>query len=436
MLSRKRHTVVHESGELAGVLDWVDTRFGPITELAAIPLGPPEPRWWVYSIALARSPVGSWSSPYHIGAAGASIDPDEALQRALGEAVERYSAFDSAHSVTPIQECLTFPRDRLPLCAPFEQSNSGLEEEGSDPFGLAAVRKLSDDSEVLLPFSLVHLSLPPPVRKARIVLPMSTGLAFSTVWDTAIWRGICEVAERDALMLAWWLRRSVPEIDTGTEIPESVRARTTRLRAVSLTPRLFDMTTDGILAPAVLCVLTSSDYPYATVGAGCHEDPDRACAKALDEAVSIRVSLRWDKWEREIPSTSTFDWVERLEHHMLLYAGWEGSPALDFLLRGRNQTVPYAAFAARYRACPPRTRRELVEFARNLESEGLTVCWADVTAPEARRFGTTVKVVIPEMLPMSDAHSTRYLATPRLLDLANLDVPDQACFNPYPHPFA
>ena len=74
--------------------------------------------------------------------------------------------------------------------------------------------------------------------------------------------------------------------------------------------------------------------------------------------------------------------------------------------------------------------------ALELEGLGLTVLWHDVTAPELVGIGHVVKVVVPQMVPLSIRHDVRWLGTGALLAAAGLEKPRAADFNPIPHPLA
>lgn len=60
--------------------------------------------------------------------------------------------------------------------------------------------------------------------------------------------------------------------------------------------------------------------------------------------------------------------------------------------------------------------------------------WTDVTVPEAAELGRVVKVIVPEMPPLSSDHRARWLGTPRLLRLA--EALGCSELKPLPHPFA
>jgi hypothetical protein len=170
--------------------------------------------------------------------------------------------------------------------------------------------------------------------------------------------------------------------------------------------------------------------PYTAAGANCTGDPGDACAGAIDEAMLTRLSyVRFPRAE-PVPSFEKFDWVQTLDHHIDLYAEWPEPPSLEFLQAGGE--ISFDDFAGRPWWNPPRTMADLAEIGRKLESRGLTPVWADLTLDEARPLGFATKVSVPEMVPMSASHGTRWLGTPRLRAFASGDPPE---FNPYPHPF-
>jgi ribosomal protein S12 methylthiotransferase accessory factor len=156
----------------------------------------------------------------------------------------------------------------------------------------------------------------------------------------------------------------------------------------------------------------------------------------LDEAVSLRVVLQNPSFQRDLPSLEQFEWVQRLEHHALLYADKRSTSILDFLLEQNNASTSFEEFARQRWWHAPKDIDSLVQLANRLQSQGLTVLWTEVTAPEALNFGWVVKVIVPEMLPLSPAQNVRWLGTPRLLKMAGVAEASISAFNPFPHPFA
>jgi ribosomal protein S12 methylthiotransferase accessory factor len=424
----------HDPGPLRDVWRWVDRRFGIIRSISSVCLVPPEPRWWVYGCELARAPIGTWHSLQDFSAAGCSIDPDQALRSALGEAVERYCGLaeldDLRVQIAPLENELN---RKLPLCAADEPCPKPFRRRSRHTrLTTYPMRRLSGRGDVMVPAGWISLGFVPAADEPTITLPISTGLAFHHDLRIAIWRGLCEAAERDAVMLMWWTHRPAREVRPDSTMPNGLAERFERLHAARLDVRLFDVTTD-FRVPTIFCIVRSERYPYCVVGAACHDEPALACAKAMDEAVSIRVALRAERWAADVPSFANFDWVQRLEHHMLLYAGWRDSPALDFLVNGRGATCSFREFSAQDWRTLPADMTGLARLGAELEAQDLDVLWTDLTTPEAADFGVTVKVFVPQMMPLSIDHRVRWLGTPRLRQAA---ARTGQSLNPFPHPFA
>lgn len=425
----------HDPGLLRDMLSWADTRFGPLYSFSGIELSAPHPRWWVYSGQLARYPAGNWFGGYPAGAAGVSIDPDHALQSALGEAAERYSALNIDLSERAFRQAVGDDplASRYPSCAADEHCPPSLRQlSPHDVIEYLPVHQAWDGCPASLPRALVDLAYTPATGEPLVALAISTGLAFHTELAVALWKGLAEVIERDAMMIMWWTRSSPPELDLAAALPDALRERVRRLARVGIRPRLFEITTD-LRFPTAFCVLESPRHPAVTVGASTSQDLEAALCKAIDEAVGVRLTT---PQPIELPSLERFDWVTQLDHHVSLYADPRMRHALEFLL-GPRPVRPFAALADQDFWTAPADIFAFAALAQRLHDRGLTVLWADVTAPEVADFGRTIKVVVPEAVPLSQAHAARWLACPRLLAAARLATSaSAAAFNPYPHPFA
>lgn len=96
----------------AGALDLFDSRFGPFLDLACHRLSFAGARWWLFSSAHARHPLGSILPRIPATSAGVARDRGIALRRALGESLERYASLNPAvetHGPIPLDECAVWP---------------------------------------------------------------------------------------------------------------------------------------------------------------------------------------------------------------------------------------------------------------------------------------------------------------------------------------
>jgi ribosomal protein S12 methylthiotransferase accessory factor len=318
----------------------------------------------------------------------------------------------------------------LPICAVDEFCQDSLKGKvrGDELISIYRVERLHDCADVAVPAPTVVLNFWPPEPEPILTVPISTGLAFAETRESALWRGLCEVAERDALMRTWWLRRQVPEIitDSSANFPLELSIRLRLLSDRGFETRLFSIT-DDFCVPGVFCVLLSPSYPFLSCGAAVRTNPAEACSKAIDEAVSLRAIAPGWRTQGRKEARSPSD-VRGLEDHSLYYASGNHWEAFDFLLSTANR-LTFTEFCEQEWWDEPSAMSDMRTLATRLHNMGLSVLWKVITADEFVSFGEVVKVIVPEMVPLSPDHNVSFLATPRLLRFSKI-------FNPYPHPFA
>lgn len=276
----------------------------------------------------------------------------------------------------------------------------------------------------------------------------SNGCALGANLEEAILHGIFEVAERDAFLSTWYARLPVPRVDPMTSADPMTRVlvdwiqRTTGSRL-----DVFDITMpEGV--PAVWLMLVDDEVrpgrPRAFCGAGAHLDPERALWSALVELASVAEATREMVAEDTTAPglVADSDLVRTMEDHLLAAADPDAWPRFAFLYERDEIRSMAEAFppAARYRPAA-----DLLDDLRHVTGryldEGLDVVVVDQTAREQEAVGlTSVKVLIPGLLPMTFGHRNRRVDLPRLRELpvrlghrAEPLAPEE--INPYPHPF-
>jgi ribosomal protein S12 methylthiotransferase accessory factor len=416
----------------------VDDKFGPLFRFRVQKLQRPKPEWWFATASVARYPIASWSTEFAAAAGGASLDRREAIARCLGEGAERYAALNSLTTLeTRVRASVDSLLDRFPKCHSDEASwNSFKSIDPAEHITQTPVKHLGTDAVVWVPAGHVHLGFVPSEPEPPVTLPISTGLAFSPGLPQAIWRGLCEVAERDAIMLSWLSNR--PKAALAADAVDDARTsevgyRLEALRAVAIMPKLFDISID-FRAPVVLCILQSETFPFLSAGASCHEDPARACCKAIDEAVAVRLAIPHTR--SKVRHTEDFSAIDTLDAHAVLYAHWPDSPAVKNFGLNAMEHRPLGDFLASSFAPAPNSLAELRDVAERMSGEGLTVLWADLTVPDLSGLGHVVRVLVPEFMPLSQRYDAKWLATPRLHHFLRGIGASLADINIYPHPFA
>ena len=376
-------------------------------------------------------------------AGSSATDVDSALAAALGEAAERYSAAfvpesrlvrGSAHrlgrtAVRPERFALCHERQYAQAGFPLVPLRSDTELAWVD--GIA----LPDGEPVLLPAQLVYLEV--PAGDPHVAVPTSSGLACGRTFDDAVLAGLLELAERDAFVLVWSNRLSLPLLDWRADA-----------ELVALAERYFAPAGLDYTAVDCSCFL---DVPVALgvvhgptgelgalgVGAAAASTSGEAWWKALGEAFAVRRWARDSGFEHALDEPFSEWEIQSFEQHVLWWADPDRADRAAFLdASGERRPVdgiqPLEGDDAWSR---------IDAICRRLERRGLSAYAVDVTTPDIREAGLWVaRAVVPELCPLDVVHGIRYLGGRRLYDApveAGLrDRPlDPSDLNPDPHPF-
>jgi ribosomal protein S12 methylthiotransferase accessory factor len=440
----RKTTISNNDGCPNGV---VDARTGIINSILEHSEIPGEPRFFHYTAHLAHLnrilPVKNFPEI----AGGASIDRYEAKMRAIGEAIERYAGslyFDDEiiyNTYNELSDKALNP-DFFPTCSDQEYANpkNFLSKPRKDAsLGWVSAFSYTKGKEVVIPASYVYLTYMPKVGEELITMPISTGLAAGqNLYDSTL-AGLCEVIERDAMMIMWLNQLSVSMIDIDTIDNNDIIERIKRIENVGIRPYLFDMTTDiGIPSVFVILVSETGVRPIITVAAAAHPNPIKACTKALDEGIATRryCIVRLMK-ETEKPKFNDLSRIRTLEHHLLLYAYPEMATAFEFLFQS-DRTIMLKDMPK----IEGTSESILKGILHRLLKLNLEVLICDLTREDIKQSGfSVVKVIIPKMQPLSIDHNIRYLGVQRLYELPRrlgyTDEPTkEESLNPFPHPFA
>lgn len=433
---------------LATSLDRLSTLASPHTGLVRhvyeVLRAPDDARLFRVGADTAEGPelVGVELEALRRGTGGFDADRDAAVAAAIAEAAERYSAcllpeHDAVlatarrlgeEAVAPERFALFHPRQhtrRFPF-RPFTRDT---------PVRWIRARALGGGAEVWLPAQLVYLGWPKRDEPA-IGYATSNGLACGATRVEATVAALLELLERDAFMIAWNGRLTLPLLDWKEHAGLSATAARLfdppRLRYAAVDLSAFwDV-------PTVLGVVHGTDVGAFGIGAGAAPTVEGAWRKALAEAFAVRTWARTCALENP-GRTFAADYSDVLTFadHVALYASHEQAAKAAFLdassdRRRVSDVMPL----------PARTPRHVLDaLVRRLAAQQLTAYAVDVTAPDVREAGlSVVKVVVPELCQLDVAHRARYLGGTRLYEAAwqaGLRAAPLAFedLNPEPHPF-
>lgn len=290
---------------------------------------------------------------------------------------------------------------------------------------------LKDGRPVWIPAVMVYLHLEPRSPAERFWLPISTGCAAHVTIEQALLGAICEVVERDAISMVWYQQLPLPRLELDI-VPPDLEKFLQRVQRSDVQQFFFDATTDmGV--PTIYSVQLSPQNPKLAAMVMCATDldPVRCVAKVMRESASSRLAMQ-----------SGRNHAEHLDDFIHLVDGalYMGQPerlhAYDFLLQ--NPAVrPLSAIPNLETGDHT---RDLTALVNRLHANGLDIYAVDLTTDEAIQAGLRiVRVVIPQLMPLSFAYRARYLAHPRLYEAPaamGYPVKQEDDINPWPQPFA
>jgi ribosomal protein S12 methylthiotransferase accessory factor len=390
--------------------------------------------------------TGAHPEPLESGTGGWSGREHEARAAAIGEAAERYSGsalpesgfvLASAAELGPV----AVDPERFALFSPRQHARPGF------PFvpfrrdtRVRWVRgfSLPGGEETLLPVQLVYLTWGGAAGEDAIGYSTSSGLACGPTLEEAVLGGLLELVERDAFVLAWTNRLSLPLLD-WTGDPELTTFETRYLARAGARHAVVDLS--GFLGvPTALAVAEGDGLgePAVAVGAGSAATIAEAVKKALAEAYAVR---SWGRMLLASDADRTYaadgSDVVSFADHIRLYASGDRAEAARFLTAS-EQTRAIADAPDLPGVTPLEQIREL---AARLGRAGVSAYAVDVTSPDVAAAGLSVaKVVAPELCPLDVRHDTRFLGGRRLyraafeLGLAAAPLAWDGV-NPDPHPF-
>ena len=271
----------------------------------------------------------------------------------------------------------------------------------------------------------------------RFTQECSNGCASGSSLAEAVYYGLMELLERDSILLAWYSRADLPEVDPTTSTRADVHHTLDRLAMYGYRTRFFDARM-VFPVPAVIAVAERIEGgPGAfCFGSGANLAPEAAIASALSEVAALTPTLAESTRREEgrlRAMVEDFGQVRELNDHWRLYGLPEMAPHLDFLLKPRsaNKTVGALADGLDASASSANLLDGLQWTVNQLASTGLDVLVIDQTLPEQRALGLhTAAVIVPGLMPIDFGwHRQRALTMPRMHAVA------AAGLNLVPHPF-
>jgi ribosomal protein S12 methylthiotransferase accessory factor len=363
----------------------------------------------------------------------------------IGEAIERYSAafvpgdrlvVGSARrlpgAVDPARFALFHETQLADPAFPFRHFRPDTVLSWVDGFALPTGRP------AYLPAQLVFLtggrlaSTEEPIAYAT-----SSGLACGAMLEEALLAALLEQIERDAVMLAWYGRLSLPLLDWSGD-PQLARIDARYFAPAGLRYSAVDLSAFfGI--PTVLGVVHGSQDTLGALGVGAATAPTIAVAwrKAVAEAFTVQRWVRDHALEQPDDAERPAIEIESFAGHTLFYARPDRAARAAFLddspdRRDTRDVAPLDGGDA---------LDQIAAVCDRLAQRGVSAYAVDVTSPDVRNAGLhVVRVIAPELCQLDVVERARFLGGSRLYQAAYeaglVSSPlTLADLNSDPHPF-
>ncbi|AUX45821.1 hypothetical protein SOCE26_073170 [Sorangium cellulosum] len=361
---------------------------------------------------------------------GKGVTAVEALIRAVGEAVERYSSglFNKEELLrAPVAEMKGdfIAPERLCFYEEAQYSRPGFPYAPLDPatpIEWALGYWLDTGSPVHVPALPVYYSYCAP-PEAYFCQVTSNGLAAGATLEDASMGAALELIERDAFMISWLARRPgrriLPDDALDPEVQEIARQLEERGARIEL--YLLEA---GIAVPTVMCVGYGDGkrWPGAVVSLAAHLSPRTAIKKAILEQGQICGYVFRLMTGEEVAIPERPEDVRTLEDHAVYYIPPSRAGAFTFLRAGATVTASQLEEPEEV---------SLSELTRRVQAAGLRVAIVDVTSPDLAATPFRVaRALGPDFQQIHFGQHAAQLANPRLRSMAPHGI------NPDPHPMA
>lgn len=377
-----------------------------------------------------------------VDGAGSGIEYDNVRLKAIAEGLERYSccAYDEKQFIWATAEELgsrALDLDAIPRCSKKELAHPKCPIVAPDkkaPLRWVQGISLLDGHTIWLPAIMTYMHISYMSEGERICFPISTGCAAHRSFEQALLGAICEVVERDALSLVWLQKMQLPRIELDSLPPQlQIFIEQNNLRLNVIEHMFFDATTD-IGIPTIYSVQISPHNAKLAAHVMCATglDPIDCITKIIAESSASRATLQMQTQENAKPLDDFIDVLDGA-----LYMGrHENLAAFNFLVHSpykrRLSEIPMMATND--------PKKDLLQAVKQLSGCAMNIFAVDLSTDEALRVDMrVVRVIIPELMPLSFSYRARFLAHPRLYEAPeNMGYPvnSEDEVNQWPQPFA
>lgn len=422
---------------LAKAARFVDRNKNFIVNITKSPLYNDEPKIFAYT--------GRYQGKYKQNtdiACGFSFDKKVALMRVLGEGLERYCLEHHKPNVSFMGTVQDVKADYLDPSSFNAFSDNQLTKSEFKKFRIANKSifrwtkgfSLKRKKNFLIPTQLVSFNYVPMKNEPTILSPISTGTAIGSSLDDAIYRGICEIIERDSFIISYLNKLSSPHIDLQSIKDTRIQRILSKLMRYKLEVIVLDITTDiKIPAFAALILDKTRQGPSVTIGLKAGFDIKETIIGSIEESLMTRSWAR-DKFIYLSPDYKQEKIIQSLESRARFWFSVNMIKKLDFWLKNKNIK---------------RFTNDELNFSENkldraitlIEKNNMEIIYVDITNKAIKKNGFwAIRTIIPQLRPLYLDEQYPYFGGRRLYEVPVKmkffkRIKRESQLNKIPHPF-
>jgi thiazole/oxazole-forming peptide maturase SagD family component len=361
-------------------------------------------------------------SPYHIG--GCGLVPDEALIRAVGETLERYSQLVAEYSgrhelIFATHEDIGNRPGRVVATRALQMFSADQLESPGFPFHLVhdddvlawvSAESLIDGQPVWVPAQLVLVGYAAKTDRGekRIAPAVTTGSAAHTDPILAMRNALLETIQLDSSIGHWYSSSPAYRIETDSRTPVISKVIETYFHPLGPEVNFFWLPNPDMPGFSVACLIRERGdcFPKVAIGLGMELNLSKAMYKAMLEAVGVSglskvtllessIDTDQDAWiEADVGADKIFD----LDANILYFGFADKAPLIERKF--------FNSKAIRASDLPPDIKLNLIDEVRLLvnafEKTGKELVLLDLTTCDIRELGfSALRVWSPDTLSLS-----------------------------------
>lgn len=371
-------------------------------------------------------------------ASGVSFNKKNAMVKLLGETIERYALtlnnnmnfiYKSFNELDAVGRLALNPKDIL------QTLDKRIHQANIPSAKLHWIEGISliSNKKVLVPAQLSYAPYVHDRLEPALQMSTSTGAASGTSLDDAIYRGICEVVERDSFMIHYLNKISSPRIDLSSIKDKAISNIVVTLKRYKLDLTILDLTTD-LQIPVFTAVLLDRTGlgPAVSVGLKAGFDLKHNIIGAIEESLMTRSWIR-DEFIYLDPKHKRKKVISTIEDRAHFWLSTSTIKYLDFWIHNNVKKIRVKNLAY--------SGNKLKKAVRLLKERKIEAICVDIADKKIKKYGfVVVKIIIPQLQPLYLDEGHRYLEGKRLYStpvnmgfLTKSRTKDQ--LNKIPHPF-